>query len=210
TESKMTPDEFKKALNSLLPRDIVIKHAEEVNMDFNSRFDAISRTYEYAILNSKTPLAFLRRYTYMLSKQIDVNLMNEACKFLAGMHDFTSFAITGDPVNSYVRNIINIECRLLDKSSDTGWWLTNIVKEQNIILLCIKANAFLRGMVRTIAGTLLEVGIGKMSPLKVKEILDAKNRSCAGRSLPPYGLCLVNVEYDNKIIENNRLDKESY
>jgi tRNA pseudouridine38-40 synthase len=196
TESSMTPDEFKKALNSLLPRDIVVKHAESVDINFHSRFDAISRTYEYAILNSKTPLAFFRKYTYMLSKPIDVELMNEACISLIGMHDFKSFALTGDPVNSYVRNVMSAECNLLDKMSDADWWLPNIIKEQNIILLRIKANAFLRGMVRTIAGTLLEVGIGKMPPERVKDILEMKNRSCAGRSLPPNGLCLVNVSYE--------------
>ena len=112
------------------------------------------------------------------------------------MHDFTSFTTKGDPVNSYVRNVMDAKCKVLDKMSDADWWLPNIIKEQNIILLRIKANAFLRGMVRTVAGTLLEVGIGKMPPERIKEILEIKNRSCAGRSLPPYGLCLVNVSYE--------------
>lgn len=196
TESKMSPNDFKKALNGSLPRDIVVKHAEAVDIRFHSRFDAVSRTYEYAILNTKTPLAFLRKYTYMLSKPVDVELMNEACKYLVGMQDFSSFAASGDPINSFVRNVMEAKCNILDKMSDAEWWLPNAIKEQNIILFRIKANAFLRGMVRALAGTLLEVGLGKMPIEGVKEILEMKNRSCAGRSLPTNGLCLVDVSYE--------------
>ena len=200
TELRITPDEFKKALNSLLPGDIVIKHAEEVDGSFHSRFDATSRIYEYMILNSNTPSSFLRNYAYMVPRPIDVDLMNEACEFLIGVHDFASYASNSDPVHSTVRNVMDAKCKMLDAGywmQESGLWLSDVMKEHRLIVFRIRANAFLRGMVRAIVGTLLEVGMGRMPPEKVKEILEMKDRSCAGPSLPAKGLCLVKVGYEN-------------
>lgn len=192
TESKMTPSEFKLALNSLLPRDIVINYAEEVEEGFHSRFDAISRTYHYTILNADTPSAFLRNYVYVFKKPIDVDIMNEASEYLIGTHDFSSFASMGDPVHSPIRTVTFAEWRLLTPELSIFGFESG---QQRLIRFCIKANAFLRGMVRAIVGTLLEVGTGKIPPEKVKEILELRDRTKAGPSLPAKGLCLVNVEY---------------
>lgn len=194
TESKMTPNEFKLALNSLLPRDIVINYAEEVDKSFHSRFDAISRTYNYTILNSDTPSVFLRNYVYLFSKPIDIDIMNEACKYLIGTYDFSSFASLGDPIHSPTRTVIFAEWHLLPIDPS----IFGYESKQRLIRFYIKANAFLRGMVRAIVGTLLDVGTGKIQPEKVKEILELKDRTKAGPSLPAKGLCLANVEYQKK------------
>ncbi len=191
TESRMTPNEFKLALNSILPRDIVINNAEEVNEDFHSRFDAISRTYHYTILNSDTPSAFLRNYVYLLPKPVDIDIMNEASKYLIGTKDFSSFASLGDPIHNSIRTVILAEWHLLPTDLSTLRYESG----QRLIKFYIKANAFLRGMVRAIVGTLIDVGIGKIQPERVKEILELKDRTKAGPSLPAKGLCLVNVEY---------------
>lgn len=191
TESRMTPDEFRLALNSLLPRDIVIKYVEEVDENFHSRFDAVSRTYHYTILNANTPSAFLRNYVYVFAKPIDIDIMNIACQYLIGTHDFQSFASNSDEIHSTIRTVNIAEWTLLDSNSS----VLGYEKGHHLIRFRIEANAFLRGMVRAITGTLLEVGVGKIQPEKVKEILEAKDRTIAGASLPAKGLCLVNVVY---------------
>jgi len=197
TESKMTTDEFISALNTLLPRDIVIKHAEDVDEAFHSRFDAKSRAYEYAILNGKISSSFLYNYTYLISKPINAELMNRACQALIGIHDFSSFASGGDHVNSTIRNVMDAKFKILDSAfQNDGWWLSDIAKNYRLIIFYIRANAFLRGMVRAIVGTLLEVGMDKIPVGKIKDILEMRDRKCAGPSLPAKGLCLVNVSYN--------------
>ena len=189
TDSRMTPEEFKLALNSVLPKDIVIRHVQEVEADFHARFSATSRTYIYTILNEVTSSAFLRNITYRVPQQIDVDSMSDACKALLGTHDFSSFASTGDPVRSFVRTVTNAEIL------DAGCLMLFSCTEHRLIHFRIEATGFLRCMVRAIAGTLLEIGKGKISVEKMRDIIDAKDRSVAGPNLPAKGLCLVKVEY---------------
>lgn len=186
TDSKMTTVQFKAALNSTLPKDIIIKEVEEVNCDFHARYSATSRTYEYTIINGNTPSAFLRNYAYMFPKPLDFDLMANSCSTLLGIHDFSSFASASDPLNNFIRNVTSAMCWLQDNEYRfTG----------KIIKFRISANAFLRGMVRAIVGTLIEIGKGKIPPYALKEILDARDRSRAGYSVPAKGLCLVRVDY---------------
>jgi len=210
TGSRMTPEEFKAALNSLLPKDIVIRDAQEVEDDFHARYSAISRTYEYTILNSTTPSVFLRNYTYQVHHPIDIDVMNDACESLLGTRDFSSFASSSDPVYNLVRTVYSARCResLICnpefgevsalagncRGSNSPWY-SDAENAMRLIRFRIEANAFLRGMVRAIVGTLLEIGTGKTSPEKMKEILEAKSRSSAGPSLPARGLCLIKVNY---------------
>ncbi|MGQ9608528.1 MAG: tRNA pseudouridine(38-40) synthase TruA [bacterium] len=186
TDSKMTTDQFKAALNSILPKDIIIREVEEVDHKFHARYSAISRTYEYTILNEKTPSAFLRNYAYLVSEPLDFDLMSDACHILLGIHDFSSFASASDPSDSFVRNVTEAKCWIQDNEYRyTG----------KIIKFKISANAFLRGMVRAIVGTLIEIGKGKIMPNTLKEILEARDRSKAGFNAPAKGLCLVRVDY---------------
>jgi len=194
TESGMTPEQFKLALNRALPRDIVIRRAQEVDDDFHSRFSAVSRTYRYTILNEKTPSAFLRNYTYRVRDSINVDSMSEACKILLGEHDFSSFASTGDPVKNFVRTVNNASVTEVEGAHKDAF-LSIPLQQYRLIQFQIEANAFLRSMVRAIIGTLLEIGRGKMPPEKMRNILEAKDRSVAGPNLPAKGLCLMEVGY---------------
>ena len=124
TDSRMTQEQFKLALGSVLPRDIVISHVQEVADDFHARYSAKKRTYVYTILNEATPSAFLRNYTYMVNQQLDVESMAEACNLLLGTHDFSSFASTGDSVKSYTRTVMDAkrsEERRVGKECRSRW-----------------------------------------------------------------------------------------
>lgn len=186
TNSKMTTEQFKIALNSTLPKDIIIREVDEVDYNFHARYSAISRTYEYTIINGTTPSAFLRNYAYLVPKPLDFNLMADACPILLGIHDFSSFASGSDPLDNFTRNVTEARCWIQDNEYRyTG----------KIIKFRISANAFLRGMVRAIVGTLIEIGKGKIMPDTLKEILEARDRSKAGYNVPAKGLCLVRVDY---------------
>jgi len=195
TDSRMTPAQFKIALNTVLPGDIVISHVQEVADDFHARYSVRTRTYIYTILNDTTPSAFLRNYTYKVNQQIDVESMAEACNLLLGTHDFSSFASTGDPVRSFVRTVMDAKMLVME-GAHAGASLHPIFSVQHgLIHFKIEANGFLRCMVRAIAGTLLEIGKGKIPWEKMRDIIDAKDRSAAGPSLPARGLCLSEVDY---------------
>ena len=198
TESRMTPAQFEIALNSVLPKDIVISHVQEVPDDFHARYSAKIRAYTYTILKDTTPSAFLRNYTYMVSKPVDVESMAAACSALVGEHDFSSFASTGDPVKSFMRVVT--DARILDTGCsmlDSGCLMPFSCTKHRLIHFQITANGFLRCMVRAIAGTLLEIGKGKIPAESMRDIINARDREAAGPNLPARGLCLSKVEYKN-------------
>ena len=169
------------ALNSQLKKSIRIKKAEEVSERFHSRYNCKKKTYEYTINNSEQGTAIYRNMQYHYPIKLDETKMDEAVKYLIGEHDFKSFKASGTSSKSSVRIIYDAK----------------VERKGDIITITLTGNGFLYNMVRIISGTLVEVGEGKIEPVKVKEILDAKDRLKAGRTLPPTGLCLVNVEYDD-------------
>ena len=169
------------ALNSQLKKSIRIKKAEEVPERFHSRYNCKKKTYEYTINNSEQGTAIYRNMQYHYPIKLDENKMDEAVKYLIGEHDFKSFKASGTSSKSSVRVIYDAK----------------VERKGDIITITLTGNGFLYNMVRIISGTLVEVGEGKIEPEKVKEILDAKDRLKAGKTLPPTGLCLVNVEYDD-------------
>jgi len=154
-------------LNHLLPLDIRIKKAEKVDDSFHARYSAVSKIYCYYILNHPQdnyyPPFFLRNYVYYFYGEINLENIKKATEFLYGEHDFSSFTCSGSNVKNKIRTIKEI----------------NINKKGNIICFRFEANAFLYKMVRTIVGTLLEVGCGKINYLEVKKILEARNRKMA-------------------------------
>jgi len=170
-------------LNRMLPLDIRIKKAEKVNIDFHARYSAVSKIYHYYVLNSNQNnnyiSIFLRNYVYCIYENIDLGEMKKASNYLQGEHDFTSFACSGSRIRNWKRKIKNI----------------SIIKKGNIFCFHLEADAFLYKMVRTIVGTLLEVGKGKIDYLEMKKILEAKNRKIAGRTVPAKGLFLMKVKY---------------
>ena len=169
------------ALNSQLKKSIRIKKAEEVPERFHSRYNCKKKTYEYTINNSEQGTAIYRNMQYHYPIKLDETKMDEAVKYLIGEHDFKSFKASGTSSKSSIRIIYDAK----------------VERKGDIITITLTGNGFLYNMVRIISGTLVEVGEGKIEPVKVKEILDAKDRLKAGKTLPPTGLCLINVEYED-------------
>ncbi|MFZ5897650.1 MAG: tRNA pseudouridine(38-40) synthase TruA [Bacillota bacterium] len=167
------------ALNSILPPDIVAVSAQEVPPDFHARYSAVSKTYSYTIDNGPVPSPFWRLYSYYVRHPLDERRMQEAAAFLVGEHDFSSFQAAGRPVRSAVRTVYKAE----------------VTRDGHLVRLEIEGSGFLYQMVRVIAGTLIQVGLGRREPERVKEILAARSRAAAGPTAPPQGLCLEHVKY---------------
>jgi tRNA pseudouridine38-40 synthase len=180
TESPIDLNSLQRALNSLLPKDILIKRVEEVDRDFHAQKKARSKVYEYRILNQPLRSVFHRQYSWHLPQKLDEEAMSKAALFLIGEHDFSSFRSSGTPTKTPVRKVFRAEWK-----KDRG----------GILRFEIEANGFLKQMVRTIVGTLVEVGKGKISPEEFKEILRCKDRKRAGPTAPPHGLFLKEVKY---------------
>jgi tRNA pseudouridine38-40 synthase len=166
-------------LNRMLPEAIAILSIIQVNENAHARFDALERTYQYFISNRKNP--FNSAFSYFVSTPLDVALMNQACVYLTGEQDFTSLAKMHTDVKT---NICDVRFAQWKKNEDGSLFFE------------IKANRFLRNMVRATVGTLLEVGQKKIKPEEVKNILNAKSRSRAKASAPAHGLFLSEVKYD--------------
>lgn len=169
-----------RALNRLLPPDIVIKKIEEADGDFHARKQARRKVYEYRILNRPLRSAFLRGYAWHLPQGLDWEEVREATRRLIGEHDFSSFRSTGTPTKTAVRKVFRAE------------WKKG---REGLVRLEIEASGFLKQMVRTIVGTLVEVGKGKITPDEFQKILEAKDRKKAGPTAPAHGLFLKEVKY---------------
>lgn len=169
-------------LNSLLPTDIAIQKIWQVANDLHARFNAVSRTYKYYISTKKNPFKADTSFKYLLP--IDIGKMNEAARILAEYEDFTSFSRLHTDVKTN-------NCKIL-------WAEWEVLNTQ--LIFTIKADRFLRNMVRAIVGTLLEVGKGKLSLNDFRKIIETKDRAAAGASAPAKGLFLVDVEYPEEIL----------
>lgn len=179
THSRMTVNEFLKALNSLLPRDIVVKGVEGVALEFDARRSAIKKIYRYSILNQDHPSAFAYSRSMFVQQALNIEAMRQAAAHLIGKHDFTSFQGANCETKSPVRDLYRID----------------IEQKDNYIIIHFEGKGFLKYMVRIIVGTLVEVGKGEFSPESMKAILESRNRKKAGPTAQPQGLCLVKVFY---------------
>lgn len=168
-------------LNAFLPRDIVLRSVREVKPDISARYDAIERSYRYQITRVKNP--FLLGLSWHYFKALDVDNMNEAASYILGEQDFECFSKVKTNVNHF---LCDIKC--------AGW-----AQEGDELIFRISANRFLRGMVRAIVGTLLDVGTGKISRQDFVSIIQSKDRKKAGANVPAYGLYLEKVEYPSGI-----------
>lgn len=177
--------------NALLPDDIAIKAAEEVVADFDARRDPAWREYHYYILNRSERSVFFNRFTHHEAKPLDVDKMAEAVRYLKGEHDFTSFcnAVSAAKTENPVRKVLDISCA---RSEDIVWAGEPL---EGLITLKVRAHAFLHNMVRIIAGTAIDIGLGNLEAADIGEILEARDRSKAGRTAPAKGLTLVRVQY---------------
>ena len=179
TNSKIAAEKFPSALNRFLPKDIVIIKAEEMPLDFHSRYSSKGKTYSYTILNRKEIPAIGRNYVYHYKYELNVEAMRVAAEFLIGTHDFTSFKNTGSSVKTSVRTVTAI----------------NIEKHEDTIKIYLSADGFLYNMARIIVGNLIEVGSGRKKTEDILKILQQKDRQKAGKASPANGLCLEEVFY---------------
>lgn len=167
------------AINTLLPEDVIVKHAEEAAEDFHARFCAKEKFYSYNILNSRFPSPLLRKYSFHYPRSLDINKMKQAGNYLVGTHDFASFIASGSNVKTTVREI-----RYFD-----------IQKNGELICATFRGDGFLYNMVRIIMGTILLAGEGKVPPEYILHVIRSKKRENAGMTLPSKGLILEKVIY---------------
>jgi tRNA pseudouridine38-40 synthase len=179
TNSSIPPERFAYALNSALPSDVVVIKSEEVSLDFHARFDSKGKKYRYMIFNSAFPSALLRDRACHEVRHLDESKMQEAALKFLGTHDFSSFMAAGSVVKSALRTIYSADVK----------------REGKIIYFEVKGNGFLYNMVRIMAGTLIEVGYGRIKVADVDNILLSKDRKRAGKTAPAHGLYLVEVYY---------------
>lgn len=176
-EPVLEPEKTINGVNALLESDIRVTEIFSVENHSHARFSATRRTYEYFIHH--TPDPFLFQYSMYTHRLPDIQLMNHAAGYLKGEHDFSSFCKAHSGLTGFV-------CRV-----DHAEWTIR----QGVMVLTISSNRFLRGMVRAITGTLLEAGFGRINPVKLSEILEARDRSLAGMTVPAHALYLTRVEY---------------
>lgn len=180
TNSNIPIEKIPLALNTYLKKSIRIQKAEEVDERFHSRLSCKQKTYRYVINNSEYGTALYRNLEYCFPQKLDIEAMKKAAKYFEGEHDFKAFKASGTSAKSSVRTIYKA---IVDKNVDK-------------IYIELTGNGFLYNMVRIISGTLLEVGLGKIKPEEIPEIIDSKDRERAGKTLPPQGLYLLEVRYD--------------
>ncbi|HEX9759491.1 MAG TPA: tRNA pseudouridine(38-40) synthase TruA [Candidatus Acidoferrales bacterium] len=197
TQSALTVEQFQRALNALLPPAIRIVAAEEVGPDFHARWGAVAKTYHYRIFRSRVVPPFDVRYVLHYPYPLDEEAMARAAKLFEGQHDFTSFAASqgnedDDRERTPTRQIYSCEvsrvCRggLLPARPDL---------DGDVLLIAIRGQSFLRYMVRKMAGTLVDIGRGKLAVDDIPRLFELRDRSKSGPTLPPHGLFMVNVEY---------------
>ena len=180
TNSNIPVEKFPIAINTKLKRSIRILEAQEVDERFHSRYNCKKKTYRYVINNSENGTAIYRNLEYNFSQKLNVEKMNEAAKYFLGEHDFKGFKASGTSSKSSVRTIYEAK----------------VYKENNRVIIELSGNGFLYNMVRIISGTLIEVGLGKIAPEDIADIIKSGDRERAGKTLPPQGLYLVKVEYE--------------
>jgi tRNA pseudouridine38-40 synthase len=172
-------DELQRALNSILPTNIVILDISPAPDDFDPRRAARSRVYEYRVLNRKIASAFDFRYSWLVRDQLDFPAMNCAARVFVGEHDFAAFRSLGTEVRTTVRRVVSSE------------W----TRDSDVLLYRVEANSFLRHMVRAMVAAMIDVGRGKLTPENVAAILAGRDRGAAPANAPPGGLYLVEVRY---------------
>jgi tRNA pseudouridine38-40 synthase len=178
-DSPIPTENSVKAINHRLPRDIVITEAVEAEQNFDASGSAKSKLYRYTIFTGKNRNVLKTRNCWHRPGRLDIAAMDAAAQMLAGTFDFKSFAAAADKRESSIRTVT--QC--------------SVTQEEKWIYIDIEADRFLYNMVRNIVGTLVEVGRDRWKPDKIKEILDAKDRTAAGPTAPPEGLCLMWVKY---------------
>ncbi len=182
TNSSIPIDRYPDALNGILPEDIVVYKAETVEDVFHPIKDAKGKWYRYHIYTEEFRHVFYNKISHHISQKLDIKKMVEAASMLQGEHDFRSFCVVKTSKKDFVRNIK--QCQ--------------VTAHKDFIFIDVYGDGFLHNMVRIIAGTLIKVGNGKLSPHHIPEIIEARDRVMAGPTAPAKGLCLIRVDYEIK------------
>jgi len=178
-DSPIPTENMAKAITDRLPDDIAVTEAVEVGQGFDVIGSVKSKLYRYTIFTGSVRPVLKIRHCWHLGRKPDITAMNKAAKRLIGKKDFKSFASAADKRETSVRTIFRCEVKAED-----DW-----------VYIDVEGDGFLYNMVRNIVGTLVEVGLGRLEPEKIKEILEAKDRTAAGPIAPPQGLCLMWIKY---------------
>ena len=180
-KTHLEPVIIHKALNSFLDKDVSIVSVEEVSLSFHAQTSAVSKTYQYTILNRTAPSALWRNRVYVFPEKLNVTKMKKVARHFVGKHDFKSFQASASDghLKSTIRTVSDL----------------TIIKKDEFIYITISANGFLHKMVRNIVGSLLEAGVGRLDEKAIPALLKAKNRTLAPKTAPSCGLCLMSVSY---------------
>lgn len=179
TNSKLPIEKIPLAINSKLKKSIIIKEAEEVDERFHSRLTCKQKTYQYVINNTHNGTAIYRNLECHIPTKLDIDKMKQAVKYFIGEHDFKAFKASGTSSKSSVRTIYDAK----------------VYNDNDRIFIELTGNGFLYNMVRIISGTLVDVGLGKIKPEEIENIINIGKRENAGKTLPAHGLYLVKVDY---------------
>lgn len=180
TASEIPAFAIERGLNALLPRDIAVVSASEAPLGFDARRRASSKTYIYSVLARPTPSPLLRRFSWHVRQPLDLTAMHEGASFFPGRKDFSSFRAAHSEAPHSVREVLSVR---ITSGAD------------GVIAMEVQGRAFLRHMVRIMAGTLVAVGLGDIAPAEVGSIIEARDRSLAPRTAPAKGLLLKKIRY---------------
>ncbi len=212
-DSRLPCRELLNAINARLPDDVAVRAAREADPRFHARFDALSKLYRYTLLRSRARSPLLADRTYLAPRQLDTRAMQAAATLVVGTHDFLSFKTSPDDSSpganqpETTADTVGPAALAHGDLRPPPWRRTRplgtvrtitrceLVERGDLLRIEVAGNGFLRGMVRALAGSLLEIGLGKQSPEWLGRLLDVKDRKEAGPNLPPHGLMLVRVDY---------------
>ena len=198
TETRLANEDLHRGLNALLPDDIAIILVEDAPEGFHATYQAVGKRYRYHIHNSRSPSVFTRHFAWHCPQPLDATAMHTAGQALVGRHDFSSFETAGSERPDSIRTIheLTVRCESSHLAPREGPHLAERGDYSRHITIDIHGDGFLYNMVRTIVGTLVEVGAGKRNISWPAEVLTARDRRKAGQTAPPHGLFLVNVDYE--------------
>ena len=182
TEQKVNTKKLLVSLNGLLPEDVAVTSCENVHESFDARFTVKKKTYQYRFYVSRFRLPLLEDRAFRANDNVSVEKMDEACKYFIGTHDFGSFVSKKSGKTDFVRTIFDAKI---------------IVLNDGLFAFEVTGNGFLYNMVRIMFGTVLKAGYGQIIPEDIKKILSGKNRALAGKTMPPKGLVMKNVVYED-------------
>lgn len=182
TYSGIPGAKFREALSGVLPADVAVLSSEEVDFNFHARFSAISKTYEYRILNRRIRSPLMEKRAWHIREKLDFDYLRKAASKFTGTHDFSAFCASGRIIHDFERTI----------------YLSEWVSDGDLLIYRVSGDGFLYNMVRIMVGTMAEAGMGKRSPDSITEILSGGDRNSAGITAPAHGLFLVKVYYKNE------------